>query len=114
MADIAIPKNPTNNDIMLILVQMNSTLESVKEQATKTNGRVNSIEEWKTGLLAVELYKHENPQPVQQNIKSQTVIQARPAWWENKTLVNAIVAIGIAISLLIPILISYLTSGVHK
>jgi hypothetical protein len=101
MADFTIPKDPTNNDIMLILVQMNGTLETVKAQALKTNGRVNSIEEWKTGLLAVAAFQKEHPaSPQQINAPNATTVQVMTPnkWFQNEKLVGGVVVVLLAIA----------------
>jgi hypothetical protein len=101
MSDFTIPKDPTNNDIMLMLVQMNSKLDSVENQAQKTNGRVNSIEEWKTGLQAVALYQKDHPgNPQQINAPNATTVQVmQPSkWFQNEKLVGGVVAVLLGIA----------------
>ncbi|PPG91541.1 MULTISPECIES: hypothetical protein [unclassified Rathayibacter] len=101
MADFVIPKDPTNNDIMLILVQMNSTLQAVEKQAIKTNGRVNTIEEWKTGLIAVAQHQRDNPgQPQQINAPNATTVQVMTPtrWFQSKELVGAVALVAAAVA----------------
>ena len=106
MADFIIPKDPTNNDIMILLVQMNSKLTNVEAQAIKTNGRVNSIEEWKTGLQAVAAFQEKNPpQPQQINAPNATTVQVMTPnkWFQSEKLVGGVVAVLLAIAAFITI-----------
>jgi hypothetical protein len=116
MADFSIPPNPTNNDIMLILVHMNSTLEIVRLQAEKTNGRVNKLEEWQTGLQAVALFQEKHPAN-QQTVSApnaKTVVMQAPKWFQNDRLVSALViAVSIAAGVIGTIYSAY-TSGAGK
>lgn len=110
MSDFIIPKDPTNNDIMMMMVQMNSTLEQVKAQAIKTNGRVNSIEEWKTGLQAVAAFQEKNPpQPQQINAPNATTVQVMTPtkWFQSEKLVGGVVIFLVAVAALI----SFYTGG---
>lgn len=104
MPDLAIPQDPTNHDIMLILVQMNSKLDSVEKQAIKTNGRVNSIEEWKTGLQAVAAFQEKHPaQPQQINAPNATTVQVMQPnkWFQSEKLVGGVVVVLVALAALI-------------
>ncbi|MDQ0825433.1 phosphoenolpyruvate synthase/pyruvate phosphate dikinase [Arthrobacter sp. B2I5] len=90
----------TNNDILNAIVSLTSevasikaTGEATKAQAEKTNGRVNSIEDWKNGLMAVEQYKKEQ----QPTIKAGTVIYQQK-WFQNEKLVGAVVAVLLAVA----------------
>ncbi|MFC7945260.1 hypothetical protein ACFUPZ_18545 [Microbacterium oxydans] len=110
MPDFIIPKDPTNNDIMLLLVQMNSKLSNVEAQAIKTNGRVNSIEEWKTGLQAVAAFQEKNPpQPQQINAPNATTVQVMTPtkWFQSEKLVGGVVIFLVAVAALI----SFYTGG---
>ena len=110
MSDFIIPKDPTNNDIMMMMVQMNSTLEQVKAQAIKTNGRVNSIEEWKTGLQAVAAFQEKNPpQPQQINAPNATTVQVMTPtkWFQSEKLVGGVVIFLVAVAAFI----SFYTGG---
>lgn len=101
MPDFVIPKDPTNNDIMMMMVQMNSTLEQVKAQAIKTNGRVNSIEEWKTGLQAVAAFQEKHPaQPQQINAPNATTVQVMTPtkWFQSEKLVGGVVVVLVAVA----------------
>ncbi|WIE74474.1 hypothetical protein [Curtobacterium sp. MCSS17_007] len=102
MSDFQIPQNPTITDVLVYLVQMDGKLERVEAQATKTNGRVNSIEEWKTGLQAVAQYqeKHPNQQPQQINAPNATTVQVvTPSkWFQNEKLVAGVVAVLLALA----------------
>lgn len=92
--------NVTNSDIYNGIVELNkevasirTTVEATKKQAEKTNGRVNSIEDWKNGLMAVEQYKKEQAP----TIKANTVLY-QPRWFQNEKLVGAVVAVLLAIA----------------
>lgn len=101
MSDFVIPQDPSNNDIMLILVQMNSTLKAVETQAIKTNGRVNSLEEWKTGLQAVAAFQDKHPNQGAQTINAPnaTTVQVVPnKWFQSKELVGTVGVVGAAVA----------------
>jgi hypothetical protein len=114
MPDFVMPSDPTLHDITLILVQMNSTLNTVEAQAIKTNGRVNSLEEWKTGLQAVAAFQKDHPaQPQQINAPNATTVQVMTPskWFQSKELVGGVVAVLLAIA---GILTALTASGVWK
>ncbi|WKK71439.1 hypothetical protein Q0F99_19055 [Rathayibacter oskolensis] len=71
-------------------------LDRVEAQAIKTNGRVNSIEEWKTGLLAVAAFQKEHPHQGAQTINAPnaTTVQVVPnKWFQSEKLVGAVVVV---------------------
>jgi len=110
VSEFVIPKNPTNNDIMLILVRMDAKLTNVEAQATKTNGRVNSIEEWKTGLQAVAAFQDKHPAaPPQINAPNATTVQVMTPnkWFQNDKLVAAVAIALVALASVA----SYLVGG---
>lgn len=88
----------TNNDIMEKLGNIEARLVAVQAQAEKTNGRVNTIENWKNALEAVDAYKRDNPQQTHtvQNIKAETINMREP-WYQNQKAIGTIVAIVLAI-----------------
>lgn len=114
MSEFVIPKDPTNNDIMLILVRMDGKLSNVEAQATKTNGRVNSIEEWKTGLQAVAAYTKEHPgTPQQINAPNATTVQVvQPNKWYLKD--NLVAAVSVFLVALAGILSFFAGKGVSQ
>lgn len=99
---------PTNSDIMNKLIDMSekqavmdTKLDRVEIQATKTNGRVNKIEEWQTGLLAVAAFQEKNPaQPQQINAPNATTVQVMTPnkWFQSEKLVGGVVAVLLAIA----------------
>jgi hypothetical protein len=99
---------PSNADIMNKLIEISTSqavqqdqLTRVEAQAIKTNGRVNSIEEWKTGLLAVASYQKEHPNSANQTINApnaRTVQVVPNKWFQSKELVGTVGLIGAAIA----------------
>ena len=96
--------NPTNNDIMQTLLDINnqmggmrSTLISVEEQTKKTNGRVTKIEEWKNAIQAVETYKKENAPATAITAKKVYVNK----WLTSDKLIAGVVAVLMAAALAI-------------
>lgn len=90
----------SNTDIMVKLTSMETTLTAVKEQAIKTNGRVNDIESWKNALIAVDRYKKENPTQTI-SAPNATTVFVQPKWFQNERLVGGVVAVLLAISALL-------------
>lgn len=111
MAEYQIPKNPTNTDVLLYLVRIDEKVDRVEAQATKTNGRVNSIEEWKTGLQAVAAYQKEHPTQSQQiSAPNATTVQVmQPTkWFQSKELVGGVVAVLLALAAAVGIIVGNL------
>lgn len=105
----------TNNDIMEKLGGIEARLVAVQVQAEKTNGRVNSIENWKNALEAIDQYKRDNPvaappNTTVQNIKADTVNMRSP-WYMNEKFVGTLVAIILTV---ITVISYALTQGIHK
>ena len=107
----------SNADIMDKLYEISSKqavmdvkLDRVEIQATKTNGRVNSLEEWKTGLIAIanERDKHPN-QPQQINAPNATTVQVMTPtkWFQSEKLVGGVVIFLVAVAAFI----SFYTGG---
>lgn len=97
--------NPTNADIMNAIITLNGEVATVKQialdtkqQAEKTNGRVNSIEQWKNGLEAVDRYKKENPTQTISAPNATTVVVQPQKWFQNEKLVGGVVAVLLAIA----------------
>lgn len=86
--------NPTNADIMQTLGRIEEKVDAVQIQATKTNGRVTSIEEWKNGIQAVEQYKKEQAPTIAANAGGTIVVQQK--WFQNERLVSGVVALLLA------------------
>lgn len=93
----------TNKDIMETLIRLDGrigvlegTLTEVKEQTTKTNGRVTKTEEFINALKAVEQYKKDNPTTTQ-HIQAETVVMSGPKWYENQAFWGSIATISLAL-----------------
>ncbi|AZZ51435.1 hypothetical protein [Rathayibacter festucae] len=94
---------PTNSDIYQKLIEITTSqavqqaqLDRVETQAIKTNGRVNKIEEWQTGLVAVAAFQKEHPSQGAQTINAPnaTTVQVVPnKWFQSEKLVGAVVVI---------------------
>lgn len=101
-SEFTIPLKPTNTDILIMLSRMDVKLSNVEAQATKTNGRVNSIEEWKLGLQAVATYneKHPSQNPQQINAPNATTVQVmQPSkWFQSDKLVAGVAAALLALA----------------
>lgn len=61
-------KNPTNTDIYRALGRLDEKISEIHSQVKRTNGRVSTLEIWKQGVDAVDLYKREN-RPTKQEVK---------------------------------------------
>lgn len=98
---------PSNADIMNKLIEITTgqavqqeQLNRVEQQAIKTNGRVNSIEEWKTGLQAVAQYQKDHPTG-QQTISApnaKTVVVQPNKWFQSERLVGGVVLLLTALA----------------
>lgn len=108
--------NITNADIMAKLMDIATDqalvkvdVAAVREQATKTNGRVNTIEQWMNGIQAIDRYKRENPEPAQIAHADQVIVQKK--WYDSKELVKAAGIIAAAIG---AIATFYISTGVGQ
>lgn len=102
--------NPTNADIMTKLIEMSERqavmdikLDRVEAQAMKTNGRVNSIEQWKNGIEAIDKYKKDNPSQTIQAPNATTVVVQPQKWFQNEKLVGGVVAVLLAVAAVLSI-----------
>lgn len=91
----------SNADIMNAFIDfksdvavMKSDIKVIKEQALKTNGRVNTVEQWMNGIMAVEAYKKEQGPQV---AHADTVIMQQK-WFQNEKLVSGVVGVLLAVA----------------
>ncbi|MEV8270031.1 hypothetical protein AB0P19_06885 [Microbacterium oleivorans] len=77
--------------------------EATKTQAEKTNGRVNSIEQWKNGIMAIDQYKKDNPTQTISAPNATTVVVQPQKWFQNEKLVGGVVAVLLALAAVLSI-----------
>lgn len=82
MANKKSPPNPTNRDIWERLGGMGEQLDAIHKQAKATNGRVTRLEQWKTGLDIIEVYKRDHP--VETRVQTTEEIKSQESGWTNR------------------------------
>jgi hypothetical protein len=102
MAARSVTSRYTNEDIMQTLMAMRADQGRLEEKvddvtvlAQKTNGRVTKLEQRQFEQDAVDNYKKD--QPVIQHAES-VVVQQEQRWYNNATLVMAVVAFLLAVA----------------
>lgn len=95
-------------EIKADLRSIRADVVAVREQATKTNGRITRLEQKQIEADAVDRYKKE--QPV---IAHADVVSVKPGIWDNPKTAGLITAL-VTLLLAVAGYLTYLSGGVHR